>query len=144
MPKVPRWLEDRPVLHGLFMGAVLMGLIAALLLISGCAGAPVGGDDSGSLRKPTETPTRGLDEPGLRACNEFARWLAGPEDHAGRGAVAVKVDRLASTSNSGELASKSEVLAKSDVIRVDQNWALAADSFAWECEQLGWTADDVK
>lgn len=127
-----------------FWSWVVAGLVVALLLSLTACGSQVGGDDSEGLRKPTETPTRALDEPGLRACNEFARWLAGSEDSAGREAVAVKVDRLASTSKSGELASKSEVLAKSDVIRADQNWALAADSFAWECEQLGWTADDVK
>lgn len=115
--------------------------LVAILAASGCA---VGGEDEDTGRKPSETPTRRLDAPGVKACNTFARWLAGDEDPATRPTVARQVDKQASTSKSGALADKAEVLARSQVIASNENWALAADSFAYECQQLGWTAADAQ
>lgn len=114
--------------------------LVALLAASGCA---VGGEDQAASARPGKSPTRLLDAKGLAACNTFAHWLAGDEDPDTRQAVAVKVDALASESKSGELAAKSETLAKSEVISANENWALAADAFAFECQQLGWTAADA-
>lgn len=112
----------------------------ALLAASGCV---VGGEDQAAAPKPGKSPTRLLDAPGLKACSEFAYWLAGDEDPATRQGVAVRVDRLASTSKAGAVADKAETLARSTVIASNENWALAADAFAFECQQLGWTAADA-
>lgn len=141
MNRIVRWIEDRPRVHAALAPVVSSGLLVALLAVSGCA---VGGEDQGSTQKPRETPTRLIDDQGLKACNTFARWLAAEEPASTREAVAVKVDKLASTSKSGELAAKAELLAKSDVIQSNENWALAADSFAFECQDLGWVAADAR
>jgi len=114
--------------------------LVALLAASGCT---VGGEDQAAGPRPGKSPTRLLDAEGVQACNEFARWLAGDEDPATRQAIATEVDRLASTSKAGAVADKAETLAKSTVITSNENWALAADAFAYECQQLGWTAADA-
>lgn len=141
MNRAVRWIEDRPRVHAALAPLVSSGLLVALLAVSGCGSGTVGGEDSA---KPRETPTRAIDAQGLKACNTFALWLADEEPASTRQDVAVKVDKQASTSKSGELADKAELLAKSDVIQSNENWALAADSFAYECQQLGWTAADAR
>lgn len=119
----------------------LSGAFVALLAVSGCSGAS---QDRDASEKPRETPTRLLDGPGLKACNSFARWLAGDEDPATRRSVARTVDKQASTSKAGELADKAGVLVRPQVVASNESWALAADSFASECFDLGWTAADAK
>lgn len=141
MNKLVKMIEDRPRLHAALAPLVSSGLLVALLAVSGCGTSTVGGDDSA---KPRESPTRTIDAQGLKACNAFAHWLAGDERASTRQKIAVEVDKQASTSHSGELSAKSELLAKSDVIQSNENWALAADSFAFECQQLGWTAADAQ
>lgn len=108
--------------------------LVALLAASGCGGAG----------QAQTASTRRLDGPGTQACNTFARWLAGPERPDERQDIAVKVDKLAADSKSGELSAKSETLASSTVVNSDQDWKLAADAFAYECQQLGWTAADAQ
>jgi len=119
----------------------LSGALVALLAASGCSGAQ---GDQDAPERPGKSPTRLLDDPGLKACNSFARWLAGDEDPATRRTVALKVYKQASESKSGELSGKAEVLARPQVISSNDNWALAADSFASECFDQGWTAADAK
>lgn len=115
--------------------------LVALLAASGCS---VGGQDGDTPGKPSESPTRLIDAQGVKACNSFARWLAGEEDPATRATIGRQVDREASTSKAGELADKAELLGRSTVTQSNENWALAADSFAYECQQLGWTAADAQ
>lgn len=141
MNRVVGWIEDHPRAHAALAPVVSSGLLVALLAVSGCGSGTVGGDDSA---KPSVTPSRTIDDQGLKACNAFALWLADEEPASTRQDIAVKVDKLASTSKSGELAAKAEVLARSQVIASNENWALAADSFAYECQQLGWTAADAQ
>lgn len=119
----------------------LSGALVALLAASGCS---VGGVDEDATPRPSQTPSRDIDHAGLLACNDFARWLAGDEKATTRREVAVKVDDNARDSRSGALADKSELLTKPDVINSNENWALAADAFAYECQVLGWTAADAK
>lgn len=119
----------------------LSGALVALLAASGCGSGTVGGDDGG---KPSDGPSRDLDHAGVLACNDFARWLAGDGQATTRREVAVKVDDNARDSKSGALADKSELLTKPDVINSNENWALAADAFAYECQVLGWTAADAR
>lgn len=123
------------------MRRTVSGVFVALLLASGCS---VGGEDQGGSGKPSEGPSRDIDRAGLVACNDFARWLAGDEKPATRREIAVKVDDNARDSKSGALADKSELLTKPGVINSNENWALAADAFAYECTVLGWTAADAK
>lgn len=139
MRRFARWIEESPTRHAWVLGLTLLGLLVALLAVSGCS---VGGEDPDGSAKPGETSS--LDLAGKSACNEFARWLAGPEKPTTRQAVALKVDDNARDSKSGALADKSELLTKPDVINSNENWALAADAFAYECEILGWTAADAK
>jgi hypothetical protein len=113
--------------------------LVALLLASGCSG---GGEDQPASERPGKTSS--LDFAGKSACNEFARWLAGDEDPTTRADVATRVDDLARDSRSGALADKSELLRKADVINSNENWALAADAFAYECDVLGWTPADAQ
>jgi hypothetical protein len=138
--RINRWAST-PTRQGIVTAVAFLGLSVALLLASGCA---VGGEDRPASEKPRATPTRRLDRPGTEACNTFARWLASDEDPATRQAVAIKVDKQASTSKSGQIAAKAEILAKSTVIASNENWALAADAFAYECQHLGWTAADAR
>ena len=139
MNRFVRWIEADTRRHGTFVWLCLLGLLAALLAVSGCAGGTVGGDDGG---KPSETSS--LDLAGKTACNEFAYWLAGDESRDSRAEIAAEVDDLARDSKSGALADKSELLAKPGVVNSNENWALASDAFAYECTVLGWTAADAK
>lgn len=125
-----RWIEDSPTRHGLFVGAVLVGLVAVLLLASGCA-APASSQAAGD-------PTGALDGAGTRACDTWAEWLAGDEDPATRPDVAHEVLDLAVDSRSGAMADKAELLIKPAVYNSNENWALAADALAYECQVLGW------
>lgn len=52
-----RWLEDRPVAHCLFLALVLCGLVAALLLVSGCR---VGGEDPDGHERASVVPSRAV------------------------------------------------------------------------------------
>lgn len=115
--------------------------LVGLLAVSGCA---VGGEDGDASEKPRETPTRSIDAAGIKACNTFARWLAGDEPKDERAEVSRKVHVEASNSNSGELDDKAEVLFRNGQGNSNETWALAADSFAFECQQLGWTAADAQ
>lgn len=141
MRRFARWIEESPTRHAIALAITLLGLLAALLLVSGCS---VGGEDQDASEKPRETPSRALDHAGVLACNDFAHWLAGDEPANTRREIAVKVDDNARDSKSGALADKSELLTKPDVINSNENWALAADAFAYECQVLGWTAADAK
>ncbi|QJD53998.1 hypothetical protein SEA_GALACTICA_51 [Streptomyces phage Galactica] len=123
------------------MQRTVSGVFVALLLASGCA---VGGEDRPASEKPRETPSRALDLAGTAACNEFARWLAAGEDPATRDEMARKVHVEASNSNSGEIDDKAEVLFRNSLKGNGETWALAADSFAFECQDLGWTADSAQ
>ncbi|QNJ57656.1 hypothetical protein SEA_KEANU_51 [Streptomyces phage Keanu] len=113
----------------------------ALFLVSGCA---VGGEDQPASEKRSETPSRALDPAGVKACNEFAKFFAGDEPKTDRAEVSRKVHIEASNSNSGEIDDKAEVLFRNGQGDSDETWALAADSFAQECESLGWTAADAQ
>lgn len=136
MRRFARWIEESPKRHACALAITLLALLAALLLVSGCA---VGGEDPSATVKPSETPSvASLDPAGKTACDKFARWLADGSDRATREKVAKQVDKLASTSKSGEIADKGELLASSNVVRANENFALAADSFAYECQTLGW------
>lgn len=130
MRRFTRWIEDSPSRHGLFVGAVLLALLAVLLLVSGCA-APASSE-------AREDPTGALDGAGQRACDTWAEWLAGDEEPATRPDIAAQVLDLAVDSNSGAMADKAELLVKPDVYNRNENWALAADALAYECQVLGW------
>lgn len=136
MSRFTRWFEDRPTLHGLFVGLVLMGLVTVLLLVSGCSGAT---EDRGGTEKGSETPrTASLDHAGTLACTELATWFAGDEKPSTRVDMATAVNDLAADSRSGAIADKAELLIKPEVYDSNENWALAADMFAYECDVLGW------
>jgi hypothetical protein len=119
----------------------LSGALVALLAASGCS---VGGVDEDASAKPSQAPSRDIDHAGILACNDFARWLSDDEKSDTRHDIAFKVDNNARDSRSGALADKSELLTKPGVIGSNENWALAADAFAYECQILGWTAADAK
>lgn len=133
MRNLARWIEESPKRHAITLALTLLGLVVALLLVSGCAG---GTEDPGASSRPSVGPS--LDAPGKKACDTFAEWLADGSDRITREATAKDVDQKASTSRSGEIADKAELLARSQVLQSDENFALAADSFAYECQQLGW------
>lgn len=133
MPRITRWIEDRPTVHALVVALTLVGLVVALLLVSGCS---VGGKDQPASEKATETPS--LDHAGKLACDKFARWLADGSDKGTRSTIGFDVNDLAADSESGALADKAELLIKPAVYNSDENWALAADAFAYECDVLGW------
>lgn len=129
----PRWvrkMEQSPTAMGLFTGAVLVGLLALLMLTTGCA-AP---EDDEAAGRATEA----LDGAGTKACDAWAEWLAGDEEPATRPDVAHEVLDLAIDSRSGALADKAELLVKPAVYDSNENWALAADALAYECQVLGW------
>lgn len=115
--------------------------LVAVLAASGCA---VGGEDQPARKKPSATPSRPLDAAGIKACNEFAKFFAGDEPKTDRAELSRKVHVAASNSNSGEIDDKAEVLFRNGQGDSDETWALAADSFAVECERLGWTAKDAQ
>ena len=136
MPRFTRWFEDRPILHGLFVGLVLMGLLTALLLVSGCSS---GTEDQDAPASVSVAPRKGsLDHAGTLACTELAKWFAGDEKPSTRVDMATAVNDLAADSESGALADKAELLIKPGVYGSNENWALAADMFAYECDVLGW------
>lgn len=123
-------MEQSPTAMGLFTGAVLLALLALLMLTTGCA-AP---EDDEAAGRATEA----LDGAGVRACDAWALWLSGDEEPATRPDVAHEVLDLAVDSRSGALADKAELLAKPAVYDSNENWALAADALAYECQVLGW------
>lgn len=112
------------------------GLLAALLAASGCV---VGGEDQPAGTRPS-SPPRGpvLDYAGAGACAAATEWLAGKEKPSTRKKLATAVNDLAADSRSGALADKAELLIKPGVYDSNENWALAIDAFAYECDVLGW------
>lgn len=130
------WIEDRPALHRLLPWLTTLALFVALLAASGCGGGTEDQDASGgvSVAHPEVT----LDRAGGLACDKMAQWLAGDEKPATRSKIGFEVNDLAADSDSGAIADKAELLIKSGVYNSNENWALATDAFAYECQILGW------
>lgn len=115
--------------------------LVALLAASGCA---AGGEDPPPPTKPAATPSRVLDQAALDACTKFARWQADGAKSDTQVDTAMKVHALASNSNIGTIDDKAELLFRVSKQGRNETWTLAADSFAYECQNLGWTADDAR
>lgn len=133
---VRTWIENRPTLHRLLPWFTTLALFVVLLAASGCGGGS--GDQDASGGGSVARSGASLDRAGKLACDKFARWLAGDEKPATRPTIGVQVNDLAADSDSGAIADKAELLIKPGVYDSNENWALAADSLAYECQVQGW------
>lgn len=125
------WGGWREAGHWLFLAVVLGGLLAALLLVSGCA---VGGEDQEAAPSPS------LDAGGQRACDAFAVWWADGHPDKDKLDVLRTVHINASNSNFDTLDDKAKRLFRvgTDRRSTSNAFTLVADSFAYECQVLGW------
>ncbi len=137
MNKFVRWIEDSPARHRAFVVLCLLGLVVALLLVSGCSG---GDEDQEASEKPSDTPS--LDAGAQEACDLFATWWADGHPDNDREGVLNQVHISASNSNVGLIDDKAERLFRvgNDTSSSDHAFQLVADAFAYECTVQGWTA----